>query len=353
MAVQTLRIVLSDQLSRDLSALEGWAAGDIVLMMEVAGEATYVRHHKQKIIFLLSAMRHYAEELRADGIRVEYIKLDDKANTGTLTQEVERTVARLKPKRIVATEPGEWRVLQEMRAWEKRTGIPVELRDDTRFYASRSDFRRWAEGRRSLRMEFFYRDMRRRTGLLMQDDEPIGGAWNFDSDNRKSIPKTVAVPQRQPPVIDEITRDVTELVATNFPEHFGDAGPLHFAVTRAGALDALDDFIERGLPSFGDYQDAMKLGEPFLFHAILSPCINAGLLSPREVCARAEAAYLDGDAPLNAVEGFIRQILGWREYVRGIYWLKMPDYVETNFLDAQRPLPRFFWTGKKWHGLRR
>ena len=346
MAIQTLRIVLGDQLSRDLSALEGLATGDAVLMMEVAGEATYVRHHKQKIIFVLSAMRHFAGDLRAEGIRVDYVALDDAENTGTLTQEVERAVSRLKPKQIVATEPGEWRVLQEMRTWEKRTGIPVELRDDTRFFATRADFRRWAEGRRSLRMEFFYRDMRRRTGLLMNDDEPIGGAWNFDSENRKSIPKTLAVPQRQPPVVDAITHDVTALVTAHFGDHFGDVGPLHFPVTRVGALAALDDFIVHGLPSFGDYQDAMKQGEPFLFHSLLSPCINVGLLSPREVCARAEAAYHAGDAPLNAVEGFIRQILGWREYVRGIYWLKMPDYAQTNHLNAQRALPRFFWTGQ-------
>ncbi|MBV8849929.1 MAG: cryptochrome/photolyase family protein, partial [Methylobacteriaceae bacterium] len=219
-------------------------------------------------------------------------------------------------------------------------------RDDTRFFATRADFRRWAEGRRTYRMEFFYREMRRRTGILMDGDQPEGGEWNFDKQNRKPLPRDISVNERRIYEADAVTRGVLDLVGEFFARHFGDLEPFQWAITREEALVALDEFIEYALPSFGDYQDAMSSKEPFLFHSILSPYINAGLLLPREVVQRAEEAYRDGGVPLNAAEGFIRQILGWREYIRGIYWLKMPDYAESNFFNATRPLPSFYWTGE-------
>ena len=342
-----LRVVLGDQLDRDIAALRDLdPARDVVLMMEVLAEATYVRHHKKKIAFLFSAMRHFAQRLREDGTTVDYVQLDDPANTQDFASEVARAAARRAPETIVVTEPGEWRVLRDMRVWEETIGRPVEIRADTRFFATRADFRRWADGRQSLTMEFFYRLMRKRTGLLMDGDAPLGGQWNFDRDNRKPLPK-----RNDPPPVpifppDAITRDVLALVEARFADHFGRLEPFDFAVTRDDALAALADFIAGRLPSFGDYQDAMRTDAPFLFHAVLSPYINAGLLRPREVCDAAQEAFARGDVPLNAVEGFIRQILGWREYVRGLYWLKMPDYAQTNHLAAHRPLPKFFWTGK-------
>jgi deoxyribodipyrimidine photolyase-related protein len=343
----TLRLVLGDQLTRDVAALADIdAARDVVLMVEVADETTYVRHHKQKIAFILAAMRHFADELRAKGLRVDYVTLDDPGNSGSFDGELRRAVARHAPDRVVVTEPGEWRVLAMMQRWREDLGTPVEIREDDRFYASTARFARWAEGRKALRMEFFYREMRRESGLLMQGDEPEGGRWNFDSENRKRLPASLTPPRRRRFRPDGTTKAVLDLVRRRFPDHFGDLDGFDWAVTRKGALAALDDFITAALPRFGDYQDAMAADEPFVFHGLVSPYLNAGLLTAREVCRRAEAEYLEGRAPLAAVEGFIRQILGWREYVRGLYWLKMPGYADSNVLDAQRPLPWFYWSGE-------
>ncbi len=342
-----LRIVLGDQLSRDLSALDGLdPARDTVLMMEVAAETNYVPLHPKKIAFILSAMRHFAAELRADGISVDYVALDDPANSGSFRGEVLRAVERHHPERIVATWPGEWRVLDDMRGWQAAAGLPVEIRNDDRFICPLSRFRRHAEGRSQLRMEFFYREMRRETGLLMDEGKPAGGQWNFDKENRKRLPRHLAAPPPFMVAPDAITREVLDLVEARFADHFGDLRPFDFAVTAAQAERALRHFIETGLASFGDYQDAMKTGEDRLFHAHIALYLNVGLLDPLGVCRRAEQAWREGRVPLNAAEGFIRQILGWREYVRGIYWLKMPDYAESNALQAERRLPAFYWSGE-------
>ncbi|MCB4823921.1 cryptochrome/photolyase family protein [Roseicella aerolata] len=342
-----LRVVLGDQCSRGLSALRDLdPARDVVLMAEVMGECTYVRHHRQKIVLVLSAMRHFARALAARGVRVDHVRLDEPGNTGSLAGEVARAAARHAPERIVCTFPGEWRVLQDMQGWEAATGLPVEIREDDRFLCDLGWFRRWAQGRRQLRMEFFYREMRRATGLLMEGAAPAGGAWNYDAENRRRLEAGVVppAPRRCPP--DAITREVMALVEARFPDHFGSLEGFAWPVTAREAETALADFIVHRLPRFGDYQDAMATGEPVLFHALVSTSLNLGLLSPRACCEAAEAAWRAGHAPLNAVEGFIRQILGWREYVRGIYWLKMPDYAGLNALGARRPLPWAFWSGE-------
>ena len=342
----TLRLILGDQLGRSISSLRGLdVTEDVVLMLEVHQETTYVRHHKQKLVLVLSAMRHFAESLRREGLRVDYIQLEDAANTGSFTGELQRALQRHPVDRIVVTEPGEWRVLMAMQGWEKDFGIPVEIREDDRFFCTRDEFSAWSQGRKTYRMEYFYRHLRRKLGWLMAGDEPLGGRWNFDGENRKALPPGVAVPPRQSFPPDAITRDVMALVARRFPEHFGDLDSFGWAVTREEALSALQRFITVCLPQFGDFQDAMRAGEDWLFHSALSPYLNLGLLGPREVCEAALAAHRQGTAPLASVEGFLRQILGWREFVRGIYWLRMPAYAETNFFQARRPLPAFFWTG--------
>ncbi len=343
----TIRMILGDQLSPALSALSDLdPAHDVVLMAEVAAECTYVRHHAKKIVLVLSGMRHFAAELRSRGVRVEYVELDDAKNTQSLRGEMLRAVARFKACRVVVTEPGEWRLAEDMRHWQEAAGIEVDVRDDNRFFARIQDFIAWARGRRGLRMEFFYRDMRRRHGFLMDGDQPEGGAWNYDTENRASLPKTVANPPapRFPP--DEITRAVIAVVERHFASHPGQAADFALPVTGEQARMALADFIANRLPSFGTFQDAMKAGEPVLFHALVSTSLNLGLLDPREVCQAAEDAYRSGHAKLNAVEGFIRQILGWREFVRGIYWANMPGYAEKNALDATRRMPWFYWTGR-------
>ena len=339
-----LRVVLGDQLARDIASLDGLdPARDTVLLMEVQQECTYVRHHPQKIVLVLSAMRHFARALAARGVRVDHVRLDDPANTGSFRGEVLRAAARHRPARIVATHPGEWRVLEDMRGWQDAAGLPVEIREDTRFLCTLPRFRAWAKGRKSYRMEFFYREMRRETGLLMEGDDPAGGQWNYDSENRAALPRGLVPPPapRFPP--DAITREVMDLVAARFGAHFGDVEGFAWPVTAKDARAALDAFIRDRLRLFGDYQDAMAEGERTLFHSLISTSLNIGLLNPMEACRAAEGAWRDGAAPLNAVEGFIRQILGWREYVRGIYWHLMPGYGQTNALDARRPLPAFYW----------
>lgn len=343
-----LILILGDQLSENLSALSGAnPAQDVILMAEVHEEASYVNHHKKKLILLFSAMRHFACQLEDQGWQVHYHHYRPDTNHSSLEAVVREQAKAFRPQRLITTECGEWRLDAQIREWSQLLGLPVEIRQDTRFLASKSEFASWADGRRQLRMEFFYREMRRKTGLLMTPDrEPEGGRWNFDSDNRKrwrGQPPAPA-PFRSEP--DAITREVITLVDRHFADHFGSSNDFHFAVTREDALRALDHFIEWALPCFGDFQDAMSDSEDWLFHSVLSPYLNCGLIEPMEVCEAAANAYYSGQAPLNAVEGFIRQVLGWREYVRGIYWLNMPDYARENRLGNQRPLPWFYWTGK-------
>lgn len=345
--MKTLRFILGDQLNRAISALRDVdPVQDVVLLVEVQEETTYARHHPQKIVLVLSAMRHFAEGLRAEGLQVDYVRLDAAGNSGSFTGELRRALSRHVIDRIVVTEPGEWRVWAMMQTWEDAFNIPVEKRDDDRFLCARAAFADWAKGRKTLRMEFFYRQMRRQTGWLMNGDQPEGGQWNYDVENRKALPRQLTVPPHCGFTPDATTRDVMTLVERRFTRHFGDLASFGWAVTREEARVALGYFIKNRLPGFGDYQDAMKSGEDFLFHAVLSPYLNIGLLSPREVGEAALDAYQKGAAPLPAVEGFIRQILGWREFVRGIYWLQMPAYAKSNFFNADRPLPAFYWTGQ-------
>ena len=341
-----LRLILGDQLNHQLASLRDInIETDIVLMAEVGAEVTYVKHHKRKIAFLFAAMRHFAEALRGDGISVIYRRLDDPDNGGSLESEVKRAIAAHKIAKLVVTMPGEYRLMEIIKRWQSSLGIAVELREDDRFLCRLDRFASWADGRRQLRMDFFYRDMRRDHNILMDGGEPIGGKWNFDNDNRESPKAGMVIPPPLQFAPDDITTDVLGLVATRCVDHFGELDDFGFAVTRQQALAVLDHFIDQRLPDFGRYQDAMLLDEPWVYHSHIGFYLNAGLLLPAEAIAAAEAAYHSGHAPLNSVEGFIRQILGWREFVRGIYWLKMPGYADLNFFEADRDLPEFFWTG--------
>jgi deoxyribodipyrimidine photolyase-related protein len=345
---KTVVPVLGDQLSPALSSLAAVGRADtVVVMAEVRDEATYVKHHKKKIAFCFAAMRHFAERLRADGWAVDYVALDAAGNTGSIAGEVERALVRHGGGRVVVTEPGEWRLRADMDRWADAFGVPVDIREDDRFIATHADFDTWADGRKQLRMEYFYRAMRRKTGLLMTaDGAPEGGRWNFDAENRKPAKADLFLPKPYRADPDALTEEVLDLVERRFGDHFGDVRPFRFPVTAEQAEAALNAFIADALPRFGDYQDAMLAGEAFLYHSVLSTAMNAGLLDPLAVCRRVEAAYRAGDAPLNAAEGFIRQIIGWREYVRGIYWREGPGYAARNALGATRNLPAFYWSGE-------
>jgi deoxyribodipyrimidine photolyase-related protein len=341
-----LRVVLGDQLSPGVSALRDLAAGDTVLMAEVLGECTYVRHHAKKLVLVLSAMRHFAAALEKRGVHVDYVRLDAAHNTQSLRGEVVRAVRRHRSRRVVATEPGEWRVLEDMRGWQDAAGCEVEIRPDDRFLCSISGFRAWAAEKRQLRMEFFYREMRRLHRVLMQGEDPVGEHWNFDIENRKRLPAGVALPALPAFEPDDTTHAVMRLVGERFPEHIGSVEGFAFAVTAEQAEAALTHFLRYRLSKFGDWQDAMRNGHAFLFHSVLSPALNLGLLDPLDICRRAESEWWERRAGLNAVEGFIRQILGWREFMRGIYWLHMPGYATLNALGATRRLPDFYWSGR-------
>ena len=338
--------VLGDQLSPALSSLEGQRRADtVVLVMEVADETRYVRHHKQKIAFILSAMRHHAAALRQDGWRVDYVELDDPDSSGSFTGEVARAIQRHDPDRIVVTEAGEWRVQAMLDGWQTLFGVPTEIRADTRFVASHADFAQWAQGRADLTMEWFYRDMRRRTGLLMDGDEPAGGRWNFDKENRKPARADLLMPRPNSFAPDETTRAVLALVEARFADHPGSLDGFDYAVTAADAERQADAFVANALAEFGPYEDAMLIGERHLWHSILSPYLNAGLLDPLALCRRVEEAYRAGRVPLQSAEGYIRQVIGWREFMRGIYWHAGPDYVRRNHLNHTRQLPAWYWTG--------
>jgi deoxyribodipyrimidine photolyase-related protein len=343
-----LRVILGDQLSSRLEIVTGAdKARDVFLMAEVMAEASYVRHHVKKIAFLFSAMRHYAQALRAAGYTVRYAALEDPGNSQSLEGEILQAAEALAPARVMVTEPGEWRLREGFEALRLALAAPLEILPDTRFLCAHAEFDAWAEGRRELRMEFFYREMRRRHDVLMEaDGQPAGGRWNFDAENRKPPKAGLTSPPRLSFRKDAITLEVLDLVRRRFADGYGRLEPFHFAVTRGQALRELDHFIAHILPGFGDHQDAMVRGEPYLRHSLLAAYINAGLLYPLEVCRKAEAAFREGRAPLNAAEGFIRQILGWREFVRGVYWRFMPGYVERNALEATEPLPWLYWSGE-------
>lgn len=346
-SVETLIPVLGDQLTPDIAALKrADPATSVVLMMEVVEETTYVRHHKAKIAFILSAMRHHAERLRALGWAVDYVRLDDADNAGSFTGEVARAVERYSPRAISVTEPGEWRVRAAIDGWADKFDCSVKIVEDDRFLCSHAEFDAWAEDRKQLRMEFFYREMRRKTGLLMDCDRPEGGQWNYDAENRKPAQNDLLMPHPIAFRPDDVTREVIAMVADRFADHPGRLDHFDYAVTHEEAMRAQRRFLTTALAEFGTYQDAMLTAEPYLWHSVLSPYLNAGLLDPLDLCRRVEAEYRAGRVPLNSAEGFIRQIIGWREYVRGIYWREGPDYARRNFLNAQRDLPGFYWTGE-------
>lgn len=346
--MRNLILVLGDQLDSENPALTGLdRSRDSIVMIEAAEEATHVWSHKARIALFLSAMRHYAEMLRSRDLPLQYLVLNDSAES-TLTARLASVIAQCRPEKLIVCEPGEYRLQQDIEKVCLDSGISLEIRKDSHFLCSRESFAAWAEGRRELRMEFFYREMRRRHDVMMDDGQPAGGRWNFDSDNRAGFTKTGPGPLPQPPrfAADAITREVIAVVQNRFAEHPGSLDDFNWPVTRSDALRALNDFIEQRLPRFGAHQDAMWTGMPFGWHSLLSAALNLKLLNPREVIAAAVAAWRQGHAPLAATEGFVRQILGWREFIRGVYWLDMPGLLEANHFGHDRALPAWYWTGE-------
>ncbi|MDH3403536.1 MAG: cryptochrome/photolyase family protein [Acidobacteriota bacterium] len=347
--VGRLLVLLPDQLHLDyLSAAGLERAGDAVLQMELSDDFTHVPSHKQRTALVLSAMRHFAREIAGAGWRAAYVRVEDRRNDGDFGSQLVRACDALDPQRLVALRPGDFRTLKALRQAAAGLGLELELLEDPHFLVEPAAFASWAEGRKVLVMEHFYRWSRRRLGVLLcEDGKPEGGSWNYDADNRKPLGKDrPALPERRAFPPDAITREVLALVSRRFPDAPGSLDSFAWAVSREQALAALEHFVDRGLKHFGDYQDAMQRGEAWLFHSLLSPALNLKLLDPRECVERAEAAYREGRAPLNSVEGFIRQLIGWREFIRGIYWREGESYARRNHLDEEGRLPEFYWTGE-------
>ncbi len=349
--MRNLILVLGDQLDLEASAFDGFdPRQDAVWMAEAQEESTHVWSSKQRIALFLSAMRHFALALKEAGRPLYYHRLDDTtppAALPSLGAKLKEDLIALAPQHVVMTAPGDWRVFEQLKATVRDVGLKLEVREDRHFFSSVADFAAHAKGRKSLRLEYFYREMRKRHNILMDGAEPEGGQWNFDADNREAFgPEGPGqVPPRAMFAPSALTQEVIDLVNTRFANHPGSLFSFAWPVTRAQALEALERFVQERLALFGRFEDALWPGEPWLYHSHLSAALNLKLLSAREVVARAEQAYKDGQAPLQSAEGFIRQILGWREYVRGIYWTQMPGYCELNALNAQEDLPEWFWTG--------
>ena len=353
---RNLLLVLGDQLDEASAAFDGFdPAVDAVWMAEVAEESEHVWTHKARIAVFLSAMRHFRERLRERGISVDYRELKPSKAAREPASLAEALTASIKafgkagqqPERLIVVEPGEWRVRESLRDAAERLGLPLEVRSDRHFFSTPAAFAEHAAGRKQLRLEYFYRPLRKQFDVLMERGEPAGGAWNFDAANRGAFPKsgpgTLPQPVSFPP--DAVTREVLALVESRFAEHPGRLERFDWPVTPEDAKTALTDFITHRLPSFGTYQDAIWTGEPWLYHARLSAAMNLKLLNPRDVVTAAEEAWRAGAAGIESTEGFIRQVLGWREYVRGVYWQFMPEYEKRNHLGAELPLPSLYWTG--------
>lgn len=343
-----LAVVFGDQLDRHSGALQDLdPEQDAVLMMEVAEEATYIPQHRQRLVLFFSAMRHHAQDLRERGYRVFYSELDDPDNRGNFRDELSRWFERTGPEQVRAVLPGDYRVLSLLQDACQARDLVLELLPDHHFIDTPEAFEQWAGERKLLRLEDYYRQMRKQHDLLMEDGQPAGGQWNYDTDNRESF-RAGKVPDIKAPRSfrpDDITREVMDLVAREFPDAPGQLDGFDYPVTHEQALAALRDFIQHRLPHFGTYQDAMARGRPYLYHSRLSCVLNLHLLDPRKAIQSAIEAWRADHAPLNAVEGFVRQILGWREFIRGVYWWRMPAYAELNELEAEQPMPALFWTG--------
>ncbi len=348
-----LIFVLGDQLNLDSAALADIMPDrDAVLMAEVREESTHVWSAKPRTAFFFSAMRHFAESLRAQQLTVDYRAIGKGGKHGdpnfaSLVDVLADAINQYKPEKIVMVEPGDWRIERQLTAFANSHKINLVMREDRHFMCSRAEFAEWAKGYKQLRLEYFYRTMRRRFSIMMDGNEPLQGRWNFDAANRGAFPKSgpggVPPTLRVPP--DDITASVIVDVQKHFADHPGSLEEFAWPVTREDALRALRGFVAERLAAFGQYQDAMWTNEPFLYHSHISAALNVKLLDPREVIVAAVAAFDDGRVPIEAVEGFVRQVLGWREFIRGVYWLDMPGMREANFFNHDRKLPKWYWTG--------
>ncbi len=353
--MKTLRLILGDQLNAEHSWFKETNDDVTYLFIEMRQETDYVKHHIQKVIAFFLAMRAFAEQLKSAGHQVIYLKLDDEANTQDIPENVKRLVKEHNFERFEYQLPDEYRLDQLIQRFpmnrdKSRAELDIEINavDTEHFLTERDTLQEHFKGKKTYVMESFYRMMRKKYDVLMDGDVPVTGQWNYDASNRKKLPKNHRPPE--PLTFDRDVTDIVELLEQQGVETIGRVDAKHFGwpVTLEEGRQLLDDWIERMLPHFGDFQDAMTPEYWALYHSRISFLMNAKILSPMEVIRKVEERWQkDPDhASISQVEGFIRQILGWREYMRGIYWAKMPEYAEKNFFEHGRKLPDWFWTGE-------
>ena len=346
--IRNLVVILGDQLNHDSTAFAGFDANiDRLWMAEVSDESRHVWSHKTRTTLFLSAMRHFRDELESTGWPLTYRGLSQHSHE-SLAQALSADIEKLRPHKVVMVHPGDYRVHTTLSDVIRNAGASLEIREDNHFLCSLNTFNEWAGARKQLRLENFYREMRKRTGILMRNGKPVGGEWNYDKANRLRFGKQG--PGLLPPTLsfrpDAITTKVIADVEKMFSSHPGCNDGFDWPINRTQAKLALQDFVTHRLAAFGPYQDALWTDQPFLYHSRLAAALNLKLLHPLEVIEAAVEAYQRNQVPINSVEGFVRQILGWREYVRGIYWREMPDYLDRNALSAKLPLPPFYWSGE-------
>jgi len=333
--------ILGDQLSPSISALKGLpTSGCTVLMIESLARALRLPYHKQKLALIWSGMRHFAQELRELGYSVDYCEAQPHVTTA-----LDAHIGKHRPSRVRLMETAEHGRSARLAETLKAYGVEVEIAPNNMFLSDRSEFAQDAGAKKRLVMESFYRKMRRKTGLLMDGAEPEGGEWNYDRLNRERPPADHLFPRLPRFELDEITRSVMRMVGREFSDHFGEIDEFWMPVTRQDAECFFQDFLDHRLDLFGPYEDAIVVGQRSLYHSLISSLLNMGLLEPLDLCVQAEARYHEGQARLNSVEGFIRQIIGWREFIYQVYHLSMPDYAHLNYFEADLPLPDFYWSG--------
>lgn len=343
----TVRLVLGDQLNRKHSWYKEVSDQTLYVMMECRSETDYVKHHVQKVVGFFLAMRAFAAWLVASGHQVHYIQLDDVDNRQSVPGNLLRLLQKTGAARFEYQLPDEYRLDKQLRDMTATLGLGCGIYDTEHFFTSRDALASFFKGKKSWLMESFYREMRKSQQVLMEGQEPAGGKWNYDAENRGSLPASIQIPE--PPMPKHPIGDMSEWLHQQGVETIGsfEGDDFRWPITPEEAQSLLAYFIDVMLPVFGQYQDAMTVRHRFLFHARLSFALNLKIIDPVSVVKQVEKAWRSSPKkyPLPAVEGFIRQILGWREYMRGIYWAHVPGYYHFNFLENEAPLPKWYWTG--------
>ena len=346
--MKTLRLILGDQLNSQHSWFKNSDENIVYLMAEMRQETDYVKHHIQKVVAFFLSMRNFAIDLKSKNHQIDYYHIFNKENPQDLEKLIKLNIAKHNIDKFEYLFPDEYRLDEQLKTIRKNLKIETEAFDSEHFYTTKNELATFFDGKKLLLMENFYRMMRKKHEVMMVGATPEGNQWNFDHDNRKKYTGQVPIPKEKN--FDRNITDVLTEIESAGIKTFGNIDAKKFAwpTSRKECLEVLNYFCNNLLVHFGDYEDAMHTNEKFLFHSRLSFAMNSKMLSPSEVINAVVDHYHANEEAISIsqVEGFVRQILGWREYIRGIYWKEMPDYATKNHLQNTNKLPDFFWTGK-------